>query len=229
MNKGIGTVFISHSSREPDYSVTQSLAEALAEIGIDVWWDVKRLEGGDFFPVEILEAIIRQHFFILIVSERSLDSKWCRRELIRATDLGKDVKPLILEHVPHEKSPLELAGLQGVDISTGISNSLPAILRALGLGETSPQNVLDDPFARDGRLVEVIAEQLRVARSFTDTLNLVQLLKNIGMRCAETDRTKEIFGNMTSLALYSTRGVIRQIDYEKVRSYLLYEWQKEKS
>jgi len=229
MNRGIGTVFISHSSREPDYSVTQSLAEALAEIGIDAWWDVKRLEGGDFFPVEILEAIIRQHFFILIVSERSLDSKWCRRELVRAMDLGKDVKPLILEHVPPEKSPLELAGLQVVDISTGISNSLPAILRALGLGETFPQNVLDDPFARDGRLVEVLAEQLRVARSFTDTLNLVQLLRNIGIRCAETDRAKEIFENMASLSLFSLRGGMRQIDYEKVRSYLLYEWRREQS
>jgi hypothetical protein len=154
MNKGIGPVFISHSSQEPDYSVAGSLAEALAEIGIDVWWDVNRLEGGDFFPVEILEAIIRQHFFLFIVSERSLASKWCLRELIRATDLGKDVKPLILGHVPNEKAPLELAGLQGVDISTGIANSLPAILRALGLGETSPQNVLDDPFARDGRLIK---------------------------------------------------------------------------
>ena len=29
MNKGIGTVFISHSSQEPDYSVTRSLSEAL--------------------------------------------------------------------------------------------------------------------------------------------------------------------------------------------------------
>ena len=228
MNKRIGTVFISHSSQEPDYSVTKSLAEALEGIGIDVWWDVKGLEGGDFFPVEILEAIIRQHFFLFVVSERSLNSKWCLRELIRATDLGKDVKPLILEHMPHETSPLELAGLQVVDISIGIPNSMPAVLRALGLGETSPQNVLDDPFARDGRLVEVIAEQLRVARAFTDTLNLVQLLRNIGLRCAETDRAREIFEHMTSLALFSPRGGMRQIDYEKVRSYLLHEWQKEK-
>ena len=68
MEKRIGAVFISHSSMEPDYSVTRSLAEALGEIGIDVWWDVGRLEGGDFFPVEILEAIIRQNFFIFIIS-----------------------------------------------------------------------------------------------------------------------------------------------------------------
>ncbi len=226
MNKRIGTVFISHSSQEPDYSVTRSLAEALKEIGVDAWWDVDGLEGGDFFPVEILEAIIRQHFFIFIVSGRSLNSKWCLRELIRATELRKDVKPLILERVPNEKSPLELAGLQWVDISSGIHNSFPAILRALGIVETSPQNVLDDPFARDGLLVEVIAEQLRSAKSFTGTINLVQLLRSIGIRCSETKRAKEIFEGMTSLSLFSLAGGMKQIDYEKVRSYLLYEWTK---
>lgn len=153
-----------------------------------------------------------------------MESKWCLRELIRATELGKDVKPLILERVPNEESPLELAGLQWVDISIGIQDSFPAILRAIGIGETSVQNVLDDPFARDGRLVEVIAEQLHYAKSFTDTLNLVLLLKNIGIRCAETDRAKGIFERMTSLSLFSLKGGRRQIDYELVRCYLLHEW-----
>jgi len=226
MNKRIGTVFISHSSQEPDYSVTKSLAKALQNLGIDVWWDVERLEGGNFFPVEILEAIIRQKFFIFILSKRSVESKWCLRELIKATELEKDVIPLILERVPDNKSPLELSGLHWVEISSGILNSMPAILKAIGIGETSPRNVLDDPFARDGRLLEVIAEQLRYGKSFTDTLNLVKLLQNVGIKCAETDRAKEIFNNMTSLSLYRMSGGMKKIDYEKVRSYLLFEWKK---
>ena len=227
MSNSIGTVFISHSSLEPDFSVTRSLAEGLESIGINVWWDKEGLEGGDFFPAEILEAIIRQRFFIFIISQRSIESKWCLRELIRATELGKDIKPLLLEHISNEKSPLELAGIQYIDISTGIQKSMPSILRALGIGETYAQNVLDDPFARDGLLIEVIADQLRYANTFTDTLNLVYMLRNIGMKCSETDRAKEIFENMASLSLFSVRGGIRCIDYEKVRSYLLHEWLKE--
>lgn len=226
MNKRIGTVFISHSSQEPDYSVTETLAKALQDIGIDVWWDVEKLEGGNFFPVEILEAIIRQNFFIFIISKRSVESKWCLRELIKATELEKGVIPLILERVPNKKSPLELSGLHWVKISSGISNSMPAILKAIGIGETSPHNVLDDPFARDGRLVEVIAEQLRYGKSFTDTLNLVLLLRNVGIKCAETDRAKEIFNNMMSQSLYSMSGGMNKIDYEKVRSFLVYEWSR---
>jgi hypothetical protein len=226
MKSAIGSVFISHSSREPDFTITKSLAESLEGIGVNVWWDKEGLEGGDYFPVEILEAIIRQHFFVFIISNESIKSKWCLRELIRATELEKDIKPLLLEHIPKEKSPLELAGLQYVDISSGIQNSLPSILRALGIGETKIPNVLDDPFARDGHLIEVIAEQLRYAKTFTDTLNLVYMLKNIGMKCAETDRAKTIFENMASLSLFSMQGGMRRIDYEKVRQYLLYEWTK---
>ncbi len=226
MKNAIGSVFISHSSREPDFSTTKTLAEALESIGINVWWDKEGLEGGDYFPVEILEAIIRQHFFIFIISNESIKSKWCLRELIRATELEKDIKPLILEHIPSEKSPLELAGLQYVEISSGVPNSLPSILRALGIGETTVPNVLDDPFARDVHLIEVVAEQLRYAKTFTDTVNLVHMLRNIGMKCSETDRAKFIFENMTSLSLFSVQGGIRRIDYEKVRAYLLYEWSK---
>lgn len=226
MKSAIGSVFISHSSREPDFSITKSLAETLESIGVNVWWDKEGLEGGDYFPVEILEAIIRQHFFIFIISKESIKSKWCLRELIRATELEKDINPLLLEHVPKDKSPLELAGLQYVDISSGVQNSLPSILRALGIGETAVPNVLDDPFARDGHLIEIIAEQLRYAKTFTDTLNLVYMLRSIGMKCSETDRAKEIFENMASLSLFSVQGGIRRIDYEKVRVYLLYEWSK---
>ena len=78
----------------------------------------------------------------------------------------------------------------------------------------------------DGRLLEAIADQLRYAKSFTDTLNIVILLKNIGIRCSETDRAKEIFENMLSPSLYSGRGGVGIIDYDKVRSFLIHEWTK---
>ena len=173
-----------------------------------------------------MEAIIRQHFFIFIVSKESIKSKWCLRELIRATEIEKDIKPFILEQIPKEKSPIELSGLHCVDISSGVQSSFPLILRSLGFGETTVPSVLDDPFARDGHLIEVIAEQLRYAKTFTDALNLVHMLRNIGMKCAETYRAKEIFENMASLSLFSVKGGMRRIDYEKVRSYLLNEWTK---
>jgi hypothetical protein len=226
MNRFIGSIFISHSSQDPDYLATKTLAEALEGTGFDVWWDKERLEGGAFFPVEILEAIIRQHFFVFIVSERSVASKWCRRELVKAAELEKDIKPLILEHVAKEESPIELAGLQYVEIGAGIADSLPSILRALGIGAASLRSIPDDPFARDGQLLKTIAEQLPYAKTFTDSPNLVEMLKNIGLKCSETGRAKELLRNMTSPSLCSSRLGMQCIDYDKVSAYLLREWYK---
>jgi hypothetical protein len=106
--------------------------------------------------------------------------------LIRATELGKETIPLILEAVSDQLLPLQLAGLQYVHMSAGVSDALPAILRGLGLGPSSV-TIRDDPFARDGRLVTAIAEQLHYAAGFTDALNMVQLLQSIGLACCETE------------------------------------------
>lgn len=219
----LGTVFLSHSAREPDHAVTRALAEALTEVGLDVWWDRDGLEGGDFFAVEILEAIIRQRVFLFIVSPRSVSSHWCLRELVRATDLGKETIPVILEPVSDELLPLQLTGLQYVHMSTGVTDALPGILRALGLGPSSAA-IPDDPFARDGRLITAIAEQLHYAAGFTDTLNMVQLLQNIGLACCETERARVIFQGMRDLQHFSSGGGVRKIDYGKVRAYLLRTW-----
>jgi len=220
----LGTVFLSHSAREPDHSVTQSLAEALTGVGLDVWWDRDGLEGGDFFAVEILEAIIRQRFFLFIVSPRSVESRWCLRELVRATELGKQTIPLILEEVPDGILPLELAGLQYVQISRGVDDALPAILRALGAGPSSP-GLPNDPFARDGRLISAIATQLPYATTFTGSLNMVLLLEKIGLECCETERARTIFAGMRNDKNWSLSGAVKKIDYRKVKDYLLRTWE----
>jgi len=224
MNQRIASVFISHSSLEPDRTVTKSLAEGLKEVGFDVWWDENGLEGGDIFAAEILEAIIRQHYFLLVVSPRSIASRWCQRELIRATELGREIRPLILEQVSNERLPIVLADLQCVSISQGIEKAMPTVLRALGVGDTGQIRVPDDPFARDGRLIQAIADQLPYARTFTETLNLVLMLEKIGLSCSDNDKARGIFAGMRGNDNWSSRGGMQAIDYDKVRSYLLREW-----
>jgi hypothetical protein len=174
--------------------------------------------------VEILEAIIRQRHFLFIVSPRSIESKWCQRELVRATDLAKDITPLVLEGVPNEKMPLELAGIQHLSISRGAEEAMPSVLKALGVGEAAQAQMPEDPFARDGQLLQAIADQLPYAMTFTDSLNMVLLLEKIGLRCCQTDRARGIFAGMREAANWSPKGGMRCIDYEKVRSYLLQAW-----
>ncbi len=218
----VGSVFISHSSKEPDYGVAEALARSLEQARLDVWWDKDRLEGGDFFPAEIVEAIIRQRVFFFILSQRSSQSKWCLRELARADELGREIIPLKLEEVPAGQQPLQLANLQYVPIGCGISNSLDDILKALGLGLGSKFQAPDDPFARDARLIQAIANQLNYGKTFTRALNLVVLLKSIGDGCCETNRAREILQGMLSREHYSGG----RVDYDKVRRYLTDSWLK---
>lgn len=160
-----GNAFISHSSKGPDFDVTKVLAEKLAGCGLNVWWDKGRLEGGQEFTAEIVEAIIRQHYFLFLLSKHSVNSKWCRRELARASELGKTIIPLKLDDVSHGKLPLELAGLQYIDLRQGVDAAFASVSRALGLGLGQTYDPSDDPFARDGRLLHAIARSCGTVRA----------------------------------------------------------------
>ena len=218
----INTVFICHSSNRNDYQFAKVLAQSLEQRGFKVWWDEERLKAGDSFPAEIMEAILHHHFFLFNMSPGSVASKWCRRELIFADELGKDIKPLILEDVPIDKQPLVLKELHYVNVRQGVSKSLPKILYAMGVGLRSEVEIVEEPYARDGRLVQTIANQLNYARTFTDSLNLVLMLRTIGESCCETDRARQLFEQMMSRSAY-TSG---RIDYDKVRDNLLQNWNK---
>ena len=216
-----GTVFISHSSEHPDLDLTKALAEKLTGCGLNVWWDQGGLEGGNEFAAKILEAIKGQYYFVFLLSGHSVASKWCRRELARAVDLGKAIIPLKLDDVAPENLPLELAGLHYVDVRQGLDEAFPSLSRALGLRLGQTYDPSNDPFARDGRLVQAIAEQLKYGKSFTDSLNLVLLLSTIGQLCCETDPARALFAGMIQRGHYTGS----QIDYSKVSAYLTRGWQ----
>jgi hypothetical protein len=216
-----GSVFLSHSSAEPDFQMAGTISSRLRAAGLDVWWDAERLEGGNQFTVEILEAIIRQYHFLFLLSRRAIASPWCLRELARAVDLGKTIIPLMLEDVAQTDTPLELAGLQYVDLRRGLDDAMPALSLAVGLGLAATYEPSDDPFARDGRLIHAVAEQLPYGKTFTSALNLVTLLSNVGVRCSATERARQLFAGMAGLRNY--RG--SQIDYDKVAEFLLRGWQ----
>ena len=215
-----GSVFISHSSKHPDFPFTEALAQKFDGAGLDVWWDKNKLEGGDNFTAEIVEAIIHQYYFVLVLSGNSAGSSWCRRELARAVELGKTIIPLKLEEVPNEKLPLELAGLNYVDGRQGVDACFPALARAIGLGLKDDYDPTTDPFARDGRLIQAISEQLRYGKTFTDAPNLVRLVSSIGLRCCETQRARDLLAAMLQPAHYTGS----KIDYDKVSEYLTREW-----
>jgi len=77
--------------------------------------------------------------------------------------------------------------------------------------------------ARDARLIQTIADQLRGGAP-TGPLRFVLMLEEIGTRCCETDMAKAIFAGMRGLHNFTSAGWFREIDCAKVQAYLLRAW-----
>jgi hypothetical protein len=214
-----GTIFISHPSQSPDFDVAKALAERLREAGLDVWWDRDRLAAGENFPAEILEAIIYRRYFLFLLSRSSAASRWCRRELAAADELARTIVPLKLEEIDIDHTPLQLAELHHINLQQGIAEAWPALARTIGLGLGPAYNPENNPFARDSRLVTAIVRALRYATTFTDSLNLLRLLSDLGQSCSETDRARDLFQTMMEP---DNRGP--RVDYGRAALYLERTW-----
>ncbi len=91
-----GSVFISYS--RPDAAAGKKLHDALEAAGIDVWFDQRRLEGGDDFDVQIKRNIRACSFFLPVISAstQSRHEGYFRLEW----DLAVERSRLIADTVP---------------------------------------------------------------------------------------------------------------------------------
>ena len=134
-------VFISHANQDDEF--VKDLRLALEGQGILVWVDSRNLRGGAKLAPEIGQAIEQARQVIVVLSPKTINSPWVRREIRKALqveqqrrDEGYRVIPLLLPKV--EPSALELwfdeePVAVSIQLKTGgISEALPAILTALG-------------------------------------------------------------------------------------------------
>ncbi|MCY7328346.1 MAG: toll/interleukin-1 receptor domain-containing protein, partial [Saprospiraceae bacterium] len=130
------TVFISHAAQD-DTFVTD-LRQNLESHGASVWDDSRKLIGGVVLQDEILQAINRHDYFIIVVSPHTFQSKWVKDELEFAKFMpGKRIIALLLDGQAvgalawmFDQQPL------AISISTtpgGLQQAMAQILAALGL------------------------------------------------------------------------------------------------
>lgn len=77
--KQVPSVFISYAHE--DKGLVRGLADALRLRGCRVWVDEGEMRAGDVLIDRIASAIGEMEFLIAIVSEASVQSSWCQREL----------------------------------------------------------------------------------------------------------------------------------------------------
>src|SRR5215831_12205859 len=133
-----GPVFISHATS--DDAFVRELRLVLEELHIPVWVDSRNLRGGNTLAPEIAQAIEQARQVLVVLSPRTINSPWVRREICQALQVqkrrqadGYRVIPLLLPGI--EPAALEAwfeeepVGVPVQLTTTGLSEALPAILR----------------------------------------------------------------------------------------------------
>ena len=91
-------VFISYKTEEFDEA--NWVKTTLETNGISCWMAPMCIPGGSSYALEIPQAIRECKVFVLILSQKSQESKWVPRELDQAINDGKTVLPFMLENCP---------------------------------------------------------------------------------------------------------------------------------
>ena len=84
-------VFISYASF--DSLIVDEISNKLSKLGVNVWRDVNNIRGGSSFVKEIPEAISKSKLFLVLLTPEAEDSNWIEREIIQATNDGKEIIP----------------------------------------------------------------------------------------------------------------------------------------
>jgi len=125
------TAFLSHSTK--DKPLIRQLAADLAEQDIDVWLDEQRIRVGDSIPEKIAQGLAQSDFFLVGISENSIDSQWVTHELNNALvrEVGKrniKILPLKLDDSP---IPDIVADRKYADFSESYKQGLQTLLEAM--------------------------------------------------------------------------------------------------
>lgn len=170
-------VFISYSRSDQD--AAEHIAKHLKEHGANVFIDTHRLTAGEDFIGRIGKEISTSDVIVLLLSPRSVDSRWVKAEVNWAFTQEKRILPILLE----ETDLTEFFFLVNIDridftrwhVDRYVNTALDKLVRALNLKhdhpepqvpELPPRTVFDlADINRRMRQLEQIAEEIRYLES----------------------------------------------------------------
>jgi len=127
-------VFISHSSR--DHEMAERIARQLREHGVPTFFSPANLLGAQQWQDEILAALRRCDWFVVLLSPDAIESMWVRRETAFVlSDPRFESRIAPVAYRPCDLGRLEWLRLyQIIDIQTDFSAGLQQLLRVWGIG-----------------------------------------------------------------------------------------------
>ena len=94
-------IFISYS--RADTQIVDQFVTKLTDSGYRVWIDREGIDGGDQFPVRIVEAIENSTIVLFFSSANSNASKWTVKEIIYAFTEDKIIIPIKIDETKYNK------------------------------------------------------------------------------------------------------------------------------
>lgn len=73
------TVFISYSHLDKEF--VDKMAHHLIKSNVPVWMDRWELKTGDSITLKIQEALSCSDYLLIVLSKKSVESEWCKREV----------------------------------------------------------------------------------------------------------------------------------------------------
>lgn len=90
----MSTAYISYSRQ--DIKIANEITDLLRHHGFKAYVDANEIMGGGNFAEQLARQLNASNIVIYIVSEASLNSQWCRREIEYAKNKGKRIIPIVL-------------------------------------------------------------------------------------------------------------------------------------
>lgn len=154
-------VFLSYA--QDDKPLARRLAEGLRAAGLRVWFDEWELAVGDSIVPRIEQAVATSDLLLVLISPRSVESRWVRTEL--SSFLAHELKDRAITLIPVLIEDCEIppvfADRQYLDLSEDFDKGLERLISQL-------RAVPDIDFSRlDGRTFEKLVGDLLLELGFS--------------------------------------------------------------
>ena len=151
-------IFISHTSADDDF--VRELRVKLERSGVAVWVDSRNLRGGNKLEKEIEQAILDASHVIAVLSPRTINSPWVRKEIQFAENNEHNVIPLLLPGIEATGLGMwfddEPVGVK-IELEPGkLDEAMTGILAALG--KRLPDDPISDIAVENQPVAELLLE-----------------------------------------------------------------------
>ena len=128
-------VFLSHSTK--NRKITEKVAETLRGHKIPIWYSDDNIKGAQQWHDEIGKALRRCDWFIVLLSDDSITSKWVKMELgyaLNHSQYDEHILPVLLEDCDYESLSWTLEFFQMANLSDNLEDGYKEILGTWGFG-----------------------------------------------------------------------------------------------